>query len=455
MTETNICRLCVNRCTNFKQLYDDTEVYEITVKYFDPMFLNLKNLTALCFECWCHIVDFHNFQETVAIAQAKLSGENYDHNKIKTEDDNNFPKETIDHADVDSSEYFQQSVDIKDEPPEPSVAEYDSKNDSDYDQQIVPELLYPFSETDSSENVVQTIPSHTNTSGADNISPKKNVHSQNDKSSIDFSLRAKHQINLKKALVEKVLNKFKNSSNKTTMHSHKNLGHMANTKHLYDKVPAQFSTPETVYSQGQKNNGPKSSKEYDQLIANLRPFLQCELCPKKCASFTLLQGHYRETHPDDEFFIMCCERKFSLRSRLEEHLRQHNSNPLKCEACGCGFRWQITLTRHMLKCSQILNKQKKTLTKTPLECPHCRVTMTSPKQLEQHIVEKHMNRHKCDLCEKSYTKKDSLREHMAFHTGNALYTCPHCPKTFIYRSSRRMHQKREHPNLPRNANHMQ
>lgn len=38
---TNLCRLCVEVCNDCKSLYDEdgssTNVYETTVKYFDPM----------------------------------------------------------------------------------------------------------------------------------------------------------------------------------------------------------------------------------------------------------------------------------------------------------------------------------------------------------------------------------------------------------------------------------
>lgn len=41
MSQSSLCRLCVNICNECKSLFDDNgrsnEVYETTVKYFDPM----------------------------------------------------------------------------------------------------------------------------------------------------------------------------------------------------------------------------------------------------------------------------------------------------------------------------------------------------------------------------------------------------------------------------------
>lgn len=39
----------------------------------------------------------------------------------------------------------------------------------------------------------------------------------------------------------------------------------------------------------------------------------------------------------------------------------------------------------------------------------------------------------------------NLKEHMATHTGTALYTCPWCPKTFISNGNMHNHRKKTHP----------
>ncbi|XP_037810305.1 uncharacterized protein LOC119602715 [Lucilia sericata] len=89
MASTALCRLCICAHSEFKNLYDKigqgNEIYEITVKYFDPMFLNSQQYpqlsTGICIQCWQHIDDFHNFQQSVHNAQMKFE---QDINEIAT-----------------------------------------------------------------------------------------------------------------------------------------------------------------------------------------------------------------------------------------------------------------------------------------------------------------------------------------------------------------------------------
>ncbi|KAM7350078.1 uncharacterized protein ACRADG_008758 [Cochliomyia hominivorax] len=83
MTETSLCRLCICAYTECKSLFDElgqgNEVYEITVKYFDPMFLTSQQYPQLsmviCLKCWDHINDFHCFQQSVLNAQTNFEQE--------------------------------------------------------------------------------------------------------------------------------------------------------------------------------------------------------------------------------------------------------------------------------------------------------------------------------------------------------------------------------------------
>lgn len=42
MANANLCRLCINPCTEYKRLYEDATVYEITIKYFDSEVIEIK-----------------------------------------------------------------------------------------------------------------------------------------------------------------------------------------------------------------------------------------------------------------------------------------------------------------------------------------------------------------------------------------------------------------------------
>ncbi|XP_013117815.1 zinc finger protein 37 homolog [Stomoxys calcitrans] len=428
MSAVNICRLCVNVCSNYKRLYDDTEVYDITVKYFDPMFLNLKSHNALCFDCWCHIVDFHNFQQNVALAQNKFTDKEIlvANNAIKSE----ILNQTLEESNAKS--LFHQDVCVKNEPPE---LEPESATDDANDHLVVPELLFSVDELESLASLKHTTTANTK---------KRKLSDADNGAKITSNLSSEQHVNLKKALVKKVMNQFNNSFNKPTTTPTTNKvpsGHNKIREPLNDisrkNLAAAVSSTSQMASNDQQQVRAKSAKMLDKLIANYRSLLRCELCTMHFSTFTLLQDHHREKHANEEFFILCCERKFYLRSRLEKHLRSHSGDPIKCHGCGRCFTWKITLSRHIRKCPQVLQKQRQATAKPGLN-PH----------LKPHIVKgQAMKRYQCNVCEKSYTKNHSLREHMAVHTGDSLYSCSHCPETFIYRSSWRMHQLRQHAGL--------
>ncbi|XP_075157187.1 uncharacterized protein LOC142230434 [Haematobia irritans] len=74
------CRLCLNQCPYPQNLYDATgqanEVYVLARKYFSTKLLNSvwgKHLKNICMDCWSRMYEFHAYQQSVLVAQWKLS----------------------------------------------------------------------------------------------------------------------------------------------------------------------------------------------------------------------------------------------------------------------------------------------------------------------------------------------------------------------------------------------
>ncbi|XP_073829187.1 uncharacterized protein isoform X1 [Musca autumnalis] len=94
--------------------------------------------------------------------------------------------------------------------------------------------------------------------------------------------------------------------------------------------------------------GACSQREMDEVIAKWRPLLKCEACPIYFSTFTLLKTHFLADHPNEEFYISCCGRKFKHRYRVEEHALQHiNPTALKCQLCGKCYSTRHGLAYHL------------------------------------------------------------------------------------------------------------
>lgn len=80
-------------------------------------------------------------------------------------------------------------------------------------------------------------------------------------------------------------------------------------------------------------------------------------------------------------------------------------------------------------------------------CNVCSKECTTSSSLSAHIRYVHLKikDFECSVCNKKFRRKLELTEHMARHTGQVLYTCPFCPKTFTSSSNYFSHRKYRHP----------
>ena len=132
--------------------------------------------------------------------------------------------------------------------------------------------------------------------------------------------------------------------------------------------------------------------------------LECYDCGKLFGSKKQLNNHKR-VHKE---LAKCgeCGKEFSSR-HLESHLQMKHGKeaPIyKCEQCPYETLKHSNLTRH----KSVHGKDE-----PAKECPHCDTIFLHGWLLERHIESKHQDLHvHCSLCEKVYTRRDNLREHM-------------------------------------------
>ena len=101
-----------------------------------------------------------------------------------------------------------------------------------------------------------------------------------------------------------------------------------------------------------------------------------------------------------------CGKKYNNWNQLTDHERIHTrEKPYECETCGFKATNKAALTTH-----------KRTHTgEKPLKCEKCDYTCGDPSNMSKHRKTHDPPVYKCDLCEKMFCRRATLKRHMASH----------------------------------------
>ncbi|XP_055855561.1 transcription factor grauzone-like [Episyrphus balteatus] len=196
---------------------------------------------------------------------------------------------------------------------------------------------------------------------------------------------------------------------------------------------------------------------------------QCEHCPEKFAKKYLLDHHNVKHIRKDKTKLQCptCGNGFLTDATLQKHIQKIHSTDYDniCEICAKIVRGNAAFERHMkehegivlprfqcnicgmwLKTKRILVKHIEKHDGRTYPCKVCGKHSASKSALQSHMSYVHdlSRKYSCTLCDKSFKKAVALKEHMTTHTGEVLYTCPHCPTTFNSRANMHSHRKKKH-----------
>lgn len=231
--------------------------------------------------------------------------------------------------------------------------------------------------------------------------------------------------------------------------------------HLCDQCPKKFST----------RSGLDVHKE-SHLSDDQKPF-KCNECDKRFSRENRLRLHMSKRHvPEDERPLKCpeCGKGFVNNSILADHCRKIHEKlrPFICEICATSFKTKHTLDGHILthfdrtrvqcdECGkfycnelQVKRHQKRChgIGGQVFQCKICGVHAKNAYALTAHINLNHKadpQKHQCEVCSKGFKRIKTLREHMASHTGQKLYSCSFCEREFNSSANKYKHQKNRHP----------
>lgn len=107
-----------------------------------------------------------------------------------------------------------------------------------------------------------------------------------------------------------------------------------------------------------------------------------------------------------------------------------------CDICGTDFRKRNVYNDHMDEHS-LENKTDE------YQCSVCENIFSNARQLRAHKKSHSMcvKIWSCKECNKNYSSKNLLDEHMNMHTGERPYKCPHCTKDFASKYTLTAHMK--------------
>ncbi|OXU31088.1 hypothetical protein TSAR_014245 [Trichomalopsis sarcophagae] len=196
-------------------------------------------------------------------------------------------------------------------------------------------------------------------------------------------------------------------------------------------------------------------------------YFYCPVCQDKFFSNTDLMTHIDKHKDAHSYICSLCSCSLHTEDTMRSHLLSHiNLRELKCELCARRFQRIQTLLNH---CDTHLRAKE-------LTCVFCSTVLNNKESLQKHInefhkrpaavvesqcevcglrlpeseKEEHAKTHTtypCPYCERSFSIKANLRDHVYTHLGVQPYTCLVCEKAFDSQEERTQHMQ-EHMKPP-------
>lgn len=164
-------------------------------------------------------------------------------------------------------------------------------------------------------------------------------------------------------------------------------------------------------------------------IVHARGEFKCSLCDYVASYEGRLKVHLKTSH-EKPFICSICNYRCGAKKRMAEHILNKHQNiegerVEVCELCGGSFKGKLSLRAHQ----RIVHFPE------PQVCSACGKQCPNQTVYKNHLTEcgKEKIRYKCDLCGQTYSKKAVLKEHMNKHLNIKPYECKVCNKQFFLR----------------------
>ncbi|KAJ8258136.1 hypothetical protein GJAV_G00193540 [Gymnothorax javanicus] len=163
-------------------------------------------------------------------------------------------------------------------------------------------------------------------------------------------------------------------------------------------------------------------KSHVQIKHGAENALHCPDCDFRCGNKTALRQHQRQHQPSQPIQCPSCSYSCSSKGALKIHQRIHSEErPFKCDACGFATKQRSNLAIHRKKCHGAEGPERgggggggagKSGTKGE-EAP-------KPASSRYRAKLDAARAFRCELCEASFVREDSLRSHRKQHRDSQL-----------------------------------
>uniref|UniRef100_A0A1A9WJ84 Transcription factor grauzone n=1 Tax=Glossina brevipalpis TaxID=37001 RepID=A0A1A9WJ84_9MUSC len=466
-----ICRLCLKEVQKFKSAFDMTDC-ELTMAsiirqhFWFKLQENDQISTVICDDCWLKVYDFHEFYKSIEEAHGRLDED------VVVKIENISKEHSIENVMIQSI-----PLSSKEEPDD----DYDKVNDE------VPFDILDENADDSDQDLrtkdshdilgIQSFGENTldDVEGIDTSKDEYNDYNDNTCNTEDvMEDRNDHKIVKNKKVIKSVkkIRRTKISLNKSR--------HKANESVKKSSKSVNCNSKKTKKTPEESKADCGQSLAIDEEIAKFMS-LNCDLCKFMVTNFNSLHSHMLAEHKI-KGYVRCCNKKFSKRFLLLDHVRQHlNPDCFKCEQCNRVYADRNSMRIHFLSkhkkeedkmftCSQCPKKffrryslrqhelvghsdhknaclavDEEIAKFMSLHCELCKEKASNFTAIKGHMRAKHNIKGYVRCCNKKFRERGLLVEHIRAHLNPACYKCEECSLVFPDRQSMRNHFLMKHP----------